>query len=224
MTNSLHDPKISSVLDTLFAEADRDHERHRDFDQAKWLSGTPQQMADQAATVYMPVSRRCGELLYLLVRATRPRTIVEYGTSFAISTVHLAAAVRDNGVGHIYGSEMSIDKLAAARDNIATAGLADLVTVLPGDARDSLSTVEGPIDFVLLDGWKDLSIPVLTLLEPKLSAGALVIADDIDQASMTDYLDYVRNRDNGYSTVAFPVDDGMEISCRVENPPLNGPS
>jgi predicted O-methyltransferase YrrM len=215
MTDTLHDPRVSAVLDTLFTEADRDGERSAATSRPSWDAASPQQRADQAAALYLPVSRRCGELLYLLVRATRPRVIVEYGTSFAISTVHLAAAVRDNGVGHVYGTEMNVDKCAAARVNLAEAGLADLVTVLPGDARDSLSTVAGPIDFVLLDGWKDLSIEVLTLLESQLSPGALVIADDIDQPSMADYLAHVRNRANGYTSVAFPVDDGMELSCRL---------
>lgn len=215
MTNSLHDPKIASLLDKLFAEADRDDERSAGFDRAVWASGSAQQMADAAATIYMPVSRAGAQLLYLLVRATRPTTIVEYGTSYAISTLHLAAAARDNGVGHVYGTELSAEKFAAAQANLAEAGLSDLVTVLPGDARETLSTIEGPVDFLLVDGWKDLSIPVLKLLEPKLSPGALVIADDSHFSSMADYLAYVRDPANGYATAAFPVEDGMEISCRV---------
>jgi len=75
--------------------------------------------------------------------------------------------------------------------------------------------VPGPIGLVLLDGWKQLCLPVLRLLEPRLAPGALVVADDIDLPDLGDYLDYVRDPANGYVSVAFPVEDGMEISCRV---------
>ena len=98
---------------------------------------------------------------------------------------------------------------------MASAGLADLATILPGDALQTLRDLGGPIGLVLLDGWKDMNLPLLKLLEPRLTDGALVIGDDIDLASMTDYLNYVRNPMNGYVSVAFPVDDGMEISCRA---------
>jgi predicted O-methyltransferase YrrM len=67
---------------------------------------------------------------------------------------------------------------------------------------------------IYLDGWKDLCLPVLRLLEPRLAPGALVVADDVDShASMADYLAYVRDPANGYVTIAFPVEDGLEVSC-----------
>jgi hypothetical protein len=78
----------------------------------------------------------------------------------------------------------------------------------------TLRDVAGPIGLALLDGWKDLCLPVPKLLEPRLADGALVVGDDIDLLSMTDYLNYVRDLANGYVSVAFPVEDGMEISCR----------
>jgi predicted O-methyltransferase YrrM len=90
------------------------------------------------------------------------------------------------------------------------------VTILGGDARETLADVPGPIGLVLLDGWKDLCLPVLRSLEPRLAPGALVVADDITMATMADYLDYVRDPANGYVSVAFPVEDGMEISCHAD--------
>lgn len=163
----------------------------------------------------MPISRQGGELLYSLARACRPETVVEFGTSFGISTICLAAAVADNGTGRVFGTEMNAAKVTAARANLEGAGLADTTTVLAGDALETLADVRGPIGLVLLDGWKNLCLPVLRLLEPRLAPGALVVADDIDQASMADYLAYVRDPANGYVSVAFPVEDGMEISCRA---------
>jgi predicted O-methyltransferase YrrM len=161
----------------------------------------------------MPVSPRGGELLYSLVRTGRPRTVVEFGTSYGISTLYLAAAVTDNGFGHVYTTELSAAKVAAAGANLAEAGLAGVVTILPGDALETLAGIAGPIDLVLLDGWKELCLPVLRQLEPRLRPGALVVADDTTFASMGDYLAYVRDPANGYVTVDFPVADGMELSC-----------
>jgi len=106
-------------------------------------------------------------------------------------------------------------KVKAARENLVEAGLEDRVTILPGDAMDTLREVNGPIGLALLDGWKDLCLPVLKLIEPQLAPGAIVAGDDIDQAAMHEYLSYVRNPSNGYVSVAFPVGDGMEISCRA---------
>ena len=99
----------------------------------------------------------------------------------------------------------------------AEAGLADLVTILEGDARETLADLPGPIGFVLLDGWKRLYLPVLRLLEPRLTPGALVVADDTVSmaAQMTDYLSYVRDPARGYLSVSFPESDGLEITCRI---------
>ena len=140
--------------------------------------------------------------------------MVEFGTSFGISTAYLAAAVADNGAGHLFSTELSPVKVAAAQANLEDAGLADVVTILPGDARETLAVVGGPVGLVFLDGWKDLCLPVLRLLEPALAPGALVVADDVDShASMGDYLAYVRAPGNGYVSIGFPVEDGMEVSC-----------
>jgi predicted O-methyltransferase YrrM len=161
----------------------------------------------------MPISPQGGDLLYILVRANRPNTVVEFGTSYGISTIYLAAAVADNGTGRVISTELNAAKVDAARANLAEARLADSVTILPGDATTTLNDIRGPIDFVLLDGWKDLCLPVLRSLEPRLTTGALIVADDINLPPLSDYLDYVRHPANGYVSIAFPVDDGMEISC-----------
>jgi hypothetical protein len=96
---------------------------------------------------------------------------VEFGTSFGISTIHLAAAVTDNGTGHVVTTELSTAKVKAARANLQQAGVGGVVTILAGDARQTLADVPGPIGLVLLDGWKDLCLPVLRLLEPRLAPG-----------------------------------------------------
>ncbi|MFF4392168.1 O-methyltransferase [Streptomyces sp. NPDC001552] len=217
-TSTLEDPRVVSALDRMFRHAEQDEATSRRV-RAAWPQGSapldPQEQADAKAEVYMPISAQGGRLLYNLVRATRPATVVEFGTSFGISTLHLAAAVRDNGTGRVISTELSAAKVAAARRTFAETGLDDLVTVLEGDARDTLAAVAGSADFVLLDGWKDLCLPVLRLLEPRLAPGTLVVADDVDLEDLAPYLDYVRDARNGYQSVTFPVEDGMEISCRL---------
>jgi predicted O-methyltransferase YrrM len=210
MSTSLYGPPVRATLDRLFAEAEHDGERP-----VTLVTGTAQQLADAREELYLPISRQGGELLYALVRASRPETVVEFGTSFGISVIHLAAAVADNGAGRVFGTEMSAAKVAAARANLDEAGLGGVATILPGDARETLAEVPGPIGLVLLDGWKDLCLPVLRLLEDRLAPGALVVADDITMPAMAGYLGYVRDPANGYVSVAFPVEDGMEVSCRV---------
>ena len=214
MTNTLHTDHVRTVLDRLFAAASQDDEAPRWANpDVPWESATAQERADALQAAYLPIAARGGELLYILVRAKRPTTIVEFGTSYGISTLYLAAAVADNGMGSVVSTELNSAKVVAARANLLEARLSDHVSILQGDAITTLKDIRGPIDLVLLDGWKDLCLPVLRSLESRLSAGALVVADDIHLPSMTRYLDYVRNPANGYATVAFPVEDGMEISC-----------
>jgi predicted O-methyltransferase YrrM len=210
MPNTLAVPHVRTLLDRLFAAAGHDGDRRV---AAPAPTATAQERADALAEIYMPVSPAGGRLLYALVRAARPETVVEFGTSYGISTLHLAAAVRDNGTGHVLSTELSATKIEAARANLAEAGLDDVVTVLPGDALRTLAGVPGPIGLVLLDGWKDLYVPVLRLLEDRLAPGAPVVADDSSFPSVQDYLRYVRDPAHGYVTVEFPVEDGMEISC-----------
>jgi predicted O-methyltransferase YrrM len=218
MTNTLTHPPAADVLDRLFgaAEAQEAAEAAAGPDPeptAPAREPTAQERADAQQDVYMTVSRDGGRLLYALTRATRPQTVVEFGTSFGISAIHLAAAVIDNGAGQVFTTELSSAKVKRARDNLAEAGVEAPVTVLPGDARETLAGVPGPIGLVLLDGWKELYLPVLRLLEPRLAPGALVLADDSTFSSVGAYLAYVRDPAHGYVTVSFPVEDGMEISC-----------
>jgi predicted O-methyltransferase YrrM len=214
MTNTLASPPVQAVLSRLLAAAG-----HQERSGASALAPgqvratmSALEQAEAYQDWYIPISPQGGQLLYALTRASAPATVVEFGTSFGISTIYLAAAVTDNGTGQVLTTELSSKKVAAAGANLAAAGLAGPVTILPGDARQTLADIPGPVGLVLLDGWKDLCLPVLRLLEPKLAPGALVVADDITFPSMADYLAYVRDPASGYVSVTFPVDDGMELS------------
>ena len=101
----------------------------------------------------LAVSRETGVLLYMLARGCGARTIVEFGTSFGISTLHLAAALRDNGGGRLITSEFEPSKVARARDHLTAGGLIDLVEIRVGDALRTLSVdLPESVDLLLLDG------------------------------------------------------------------------
>lgn len=103
------------------------------------------------------VSRETGQLLYMLARSSRAKVIVEFGTSFGISTLHMGAALRDNGGGRLITSEFELSKAARARENLRDGGLIDLVEIREGDALKTLSKdLPDQIDLVLLDGAKAL--------------------------------------------------------------------
>jgi predicted O-methyltransferase YrrM len=215
--NTLRDPKVAAVIDRMYAEATEQMAQLRERGDQIRAAKTAQERADAFSDFYLPVTPESGQLLYTLVRATRPALVVEFGMSLGLSTIHLASAVRDNGVGRVVTTEMSAAKVAAAKASFAEVGLDDLITVLEGDATETLAGIKEPVNFVLLDGWKDLYVPVIELLGPKLSPGSLVIADNTGLADAQPYVEYIRDPANGYVGVSFPVrnSDAMEISCRA---------
>jgi predicted O-methyltransferase YrrM len=217
MSTTLQDPRVAAALDRMYAATKEQTPKLREMAGQLSSARTAQERADAMSAFFIPITPEAGRLLYSLVRATRPATIVEFGMSFGISALHLASAVRDNGIGRVVTTELSKDKIAAAKQTFADTGLDDVITVLEGDALATLADLDGPVGVVLLDGWKELYLPVIKLIEPQLSPGALVVADNTEMADTQPYLDYVRNADNGYVSVNFAAreSDSMEISCRV---------
>ncbi|MGX9670223.1 O-methyltransferase [Mycobacterium sp. HM-7] len=212
MTATLNRPEYASIINRLFADAQLDDQRRQGLSPTDYAVA---ERADVCQDFYLSVAPDSGRLLYSLIRALKPSTIVEYGMSYGISTLHLAAAVRDNGVGRIITTEMSSQKISAARATFAEAGVADLITILEGDARETLETVREPVQFVLLDGWPDLDLPVLKVLEPVLAPGALILGDNVRLDPDHVYLDYVNAPGGGYVSVPIPLDKGLELTVRV---------
>lgn len=163
---------------------------------------------------FLSVSPGYGRFLYAVARAARATRIVEFGTSMGISTIYLAAALRDNGGGQLIGSELEPAKVARARVHVEAAGLADLVDIREGDALETLRDVGGEVDLALIDGAWSLYLPVLRLIEPRLRPGAVVLAEN---AFAEDYLDYVHDPANGYIAQTLPIDEGRgnEFAVRV---------
>lgn len=214
-------PPLVGLIDRLLAEGERDFDAMPAFftamseeDRSRLMTSTTEYrtlysaLGDKA----LAVSRETGTLLYMLARATGAQTIVEFGTSFGVSTLHLAAALRDNGGGRLFTSEFEPGKAARARATFAEAGFADLIELREGDALETLARdLPDSIDLVLLDGAKGLYPAVLDLLESRLRPGALVLADNADWNA--DYIARVRDPARGYLSVPFAGD--VELSLRL---------
>ncbi|ABR81992.1 methyltransferase [Pseudomonas aeruginosa] len=219
--NTLTSPPLAELLQRLFAEAEAT--RPGDSPALADLADGELDRLMRSKTEYrefygrlrdlaLPVSRETGSLLYMLARSSSARHIVEFGTSFGLSTLHLAAALRDNGGGHLITSEFEPSKVQRARRNLAAGGLQDLVELREGDALQTLaSDLPASIDLVLLDGAKALYPEILALLENRLRPGALVIADNAEHSP--EYLAHVRSPANGYLSIPFAED--VELSMRL---------
>jgi predicted O-methyltransferase YrrM len=213
MHSSLDDPRIRRVLDDMHATADRNDPPL--LEGARGKHGA--ERAAMLGEAFIPVSPDAGRLLYVLARGAAEGTIIEFGTSFGISTIYIAAAMRDRGAGRVITTEMNSAKAARAGEYIAAAGLADLVDLRVGDALETLKDLTAGVSMAFLDGWKDLYLPFLRMIEPALTPGALVVADDLDlfPEALRAYVAYVREPSNGYVSVTLPIGDAMELSVRA---------
>ncbi|HEX2485735.1 MAG TPA: class I SAM-dependent methyltransferase [Myxococcota bacterium] len=157
------------------------------------------------------------EYCYLTARSLQARRIVEVGTSYGVSTLYLAAAVRDNGGGTVIGTEYEPAKAAAARAHLAEAGLEKFVDLRVGDLRETLKRIEGPVDFVLMDIWVEMVRPAIELIAPHLRAGAVVVCDNTRQfeAGYRAYFEYVNDPARGFATRTLPFEGGLELTVKT---------
>lgn len=157
-----------------------------------------------------------GELIYLLCRGLRAKRVAEFATSVGMSTLYFAAAMRDNGGGTVIGSEIVSAKVKAAKRNLAEAGLADYAEIREGDARTTLRDLGGPVDFILIDGWPGdkgptLARQVIEIVAPQLRVGGYVMNDNAE----ADFLEFVRDPNNGFLSITLPLKGGTELCLKV---------
>ena len=211
-----------AALSTYFMERASDPKiNQREFDER-----TNDFLRDKLVALERPKAEFC----YQVCRALRARRVVEAGTSFGVSTVYLAAAVRDSVRAEqlreldahpeavVIGTEHEKEKVAAARENFEAAGLSDFIDLRHGDLRQTLQDVKGLIDFMLIDIWVPMALPALELIAPRLRTGAVVICDNTLQfrEAYVDYLNYIRHPPNGFRTMTLPFDGGLEFTVRVD--------
>jgi predicted O-methyltransferase YrrM len=228
MASILGDAKLEALIDGLQArslaqEADTRtyFQGHADAGRTDWSMST----GDHAhyADKLVALDPAKAEFCYGLCRALGARRIVELGTSFGVSTLYLAAAVRDNcpdsGEGVVIGTEHEPVKAAAARANFAAAGLERWIELREGDLRETLKTLVGPLDFALFDIWTPMVRPALELIAPHLRPGAVLCADNTASAwardAYSDYFTFIADPANGLRTMTLPFDGGFEFTVKV---------
>jgi predicted O-methyltransferase YrrM len=219
----LRDPDLERLLDRLHARSDGQVAALRRYETER-TKQTPSPMGEVKAFLsdkLVALDRDKAQFCYQLCRASDARRIVEIGTSFGVSTLYLAAAVRDNvraagGNGVVIGTEYEPDKASAARAHFADAGLSDFIDLREGDLRETLKEIEGPVDFMLVDIWIGMARPALELVTPHLGSGAIVICDNTEKYR-NEYADYFAClEESGFRTMTLPFDGGLELSVRCQ--------
>jgi predicted O-methyltransferase YrrM len=222
----LHDPGLERLLARLHARSDEQREAL-----SAYFAGRDKQDSVSAVDAELirhfrsdklvALDRDKAEFCYQLCRANNARRIVEIGTSYGVSTLYLAAALRDNmrasgGDGVVIGTEYEPEKAKAARQHFAEAGLSDLIDLREGDLRQTLQRLEGPVDFVLIDIWISMARSAIDLVAPHLRPGAIVVCDNTERsrADYADYFAFIENPSNGFRTMTLPFDGGFELSVR----------
>ena len=223
MDSTRDDQRIRTVLDRLHGLSDAQEDATRSY-----LAGEGSQttIGDETAREmgrefwrdkFVALEPGKAAFCVALCRAIGARRVVEAGTSFGVSTIHLAAAVRDNGGGVVVATELEPDKAAVARANFAEAGVDDLVDLRVGDLRETLIGLEPPIDFLLLDIWTPLARPAIEIVGPLMRVGSIVVADNSTarRDAYRDLFDYLEDRRHGFSTMTVPFAGGLEMAVRM---------
>jgi predicted O-methyltransferase YrrM/ribosomal protein S18 acetylase RimI-like enzyme len=223
---TIADPRAAAVLARLHGEADRQNAtlvRRFAAQIPRLLLGRPlpwAKLEPRLADMYLALDPASGTFVYLLARALRARRVVEFGTSFGISTIYLALAVRDNGGGQVVSTELVPEKAARARAHLEQAGLADLVEIRVGDACQTLRRLEGPVDLLLNDGFPRFTLPVLQLVAPHMRSGAVALCGNAVHfpADHVPYRDWVRDPANGFRSAHIDAGRAGELSIKVATP------
>jgi len=223
---SLYELEINSVLKHLHEEAKKDFWKFSKFGllifkdlftgKRRIFSKDPRSKAQAFKDIYISVGEQEGKFLYLIARSIQARNIIEFGTSFGISTIYLAAAVKDNGGGKVISTEIEPEKVKKAREHVKRAGLDSIVEIRLGDATETLQAMDTEIDMIFFDGWKHLYLPLVKQLSNNLHSNSIVIADDVSRfkKSLIEYINYMNDPSNGFISVILPIGDGMQYSIK----------
>jgi predicted O-methyltransferase YrrM len=221
MSSVLGDARLEALLDELHARSQAQAAETTEYWRTRSGPWTGMEARDHAflADKLVALDRDKAEFCYLVCRALGARRIVEVGTSFGVSTLYLAAAVRDNGGGTVIGAENEPEKVKGARANFEAAGLSSFIELHEGDLIEALGRVEGPIDFVLFDVWGHVVRPVLDLVSPHLRPGAVICADNTAGARGREgyaaFFEAVDDPTNGLRTMTLPFEGGFEMTVKV---------
>jgi predicted O-methyltransferase YrrM len=234
MPSVLNDPNLEALLAKLHAQSDSQEQAMAAYYTADAGGVERSRPADEKTFLsdkFVALDRDKAEFCYQLCRALDARRVVEagtsYGVSYGVSTLYLAAAVRDNARasgssgGVVIGTEHEPAKAAAARATFAAAGLTPLIDLREGDLRQTLRDVGGPVDFMLVDIWTPMARPALELVAPRLRLGAAVICDNTEEyrEEYRDYFDFIASQAGRLRTMTLPFRGGLELTVCCGPPP-----
>ncbi len=225
MASPLKDPTLEALLDRLHAQSDEQVDETNAYFAKRAQEGTLDKknffdtdMHRFFSDKMVALDREKAEFCYQLCRSLRATRVVEAGTSFGVSTLYLAAAVRDNQVenGVVIGTEYEPKKVKIARANFKEAALTDLIDLREGDLRQTLQDVGGPVDFMLIDIW-EVALPALERVSPSLRRGAIVVCDNTatHAEAYRDYFEFVNDPKNRFRTMTVPFEGGFELTVRA---------
>jgi len=225
MASPINDPKLEALLDRLHAQSDKQIDETNAYfkRREREVAIDDENFYDHAITRFLAdkmvaLDREKAAFCYLLCRSLRASRIVEAGTSFGVSTLYLAAAVRDNNVenGVVIGTEYEPKKVEIAHANFKESGLSEFIELREGDLRQTLQDVGGQVDFMLVDIW-EVALPALELVSASLRPGAIVACDNtaVDAAEYRDYFEFVNNPINRFRTMTVPFEGGFELTVRI---------
>jgi predicted O-methyltransferase YrrM len=165
------------------------------------------------------LDRPAAELIYLLLTGTRRARILEIGTSNGYSAIWLASALRETGGEPLLTIDRSAEKIAGARENVRRASLDEYVLFLHGDATEICKGLEGPFDAIFFDADRWSAPDQLSVLLPKLTPDALLLADNelSHPAEIAGYIDAVE-RLPGFDSTTATVGKGVHIAHRRATP------
>ena len=127
---------------------------------------------------YRNVPPQDGRLLRILTESMNAKNVVEIGTSTGYSGIWFGMALQKTS-GKLTTFEIDAQRAATARANFKRAGMADIITIVEGDAHETVKNLKDPIDILFLDADKEGYVDYLNKLLPLIRPGGLVIAHNI---------------------------------------------
>lgn len=197
---------INSTINELYLDAK--------YDKLKMMKGAAKSIfksfkPENFKEAYLAISKEQGNHLVELIRENNIKHIVEFGTSFGISTLFLAQGVLETN-GHIITTELLDSKVKIAQENFKKAGVENLIEVKAGNALETLKNHSETIDLLLLDGWMDLYEPLFNLLEPNFHSDTIVYVDNANMTDSQKFLEtlsrekyYLESKFNGKAAIIY---------------------
>lgn len=170
-----------------------------------------------ADTDLLAVSEEDGRFLRLMVASSGAKQALEIGAANGYSAIWIGLGLRQTG-GHLTTIEYDAARARKAAENIRRAGLADVVTVIPGDGFVEIPKVPGTFDFVFLDAWKRDYKRFFDLVFPRLNPRGLFLAHNVvnKQNEMRDFLGTIQNNPALFTAIVTPSGEGMSVSLKLK--------